>query len=251
MTLGESVSPPPARAAATPAPVYTSSSVPTYLTLGDAQAPRVRVESQANYIPEPDRLASEFERARVESTMRERVEQQRVASNFPRARVESTASGLSEAQRPSDRKTTAASSVFFCFGDENSDEEDEEAMGTESSAAQSSRRNTTGAGSGTESWNLGGRNRARVDTETSFGGTRSMSLPGNAHGMLSAKFTVNDVARRETLAAEALGVRKNARKHTVATAFRKEARNMHPDKGGMKEDFQVLREAYANLLQTR
>lgn len=88
---------------------------------------------------------------------------------------------------------------------------------------------------------------SRMDRANTMASTRSraQSVP------LSNKFTVDDVARRDTLAAQALGVSKSAKRGTVAGAFHKGARKHHPDKGGQKDDFQVLREAYARLLSER
>lgn len=111
---------------------------------------------------------------------------------------------------------SARSSVFFAFGDNDSDEDDYEPM------SRTERFNTT------------------ASTRS-----RAQSVP------LSNQFSVSDVARRETLAAQALGVSKTAKRGTVAGAFYKGARKHHPDKGGKKDDFQVLREAYARLLLER
>jgi len=89
-----------------------------------------------------------------------------------------------------------------------------------------------------------GEPRKRTETQASMQHQRhTVNLSG-----LAEKFTVNDVGRRATLAAEALGVRRDAGRSTVAGVYYKGARKLHPDKGGQKEDFQVLREAYAKLL---
>jgi hypothetical protein len=60
-------------------------------------------------------------------------------------------------------------------------------------------------------------------------------------------FTISDV-QRPSLAAEAMGIRKEAKKKTLADAYHKGVRKHHPDKGGRKSHFQVLREAYSVLL---
>mmetsp|Transcript_52818 Transcript_52818/g.123551 ORF Transcript_52818/g.123551 Transcript_52818/m.123551 type:complete len:515 (+) Transcript_52818:94-1638(+) len=63
------------------------------------------------------------------------------------------------------------------------------------------------------------------------------------HG-LAHRFAREEVARRATIAAQALGVKKTAGRKTVAHAFRDAARVLHPDKGGSTADFQVINEAY-------
>jgi hypothetical protein len=93
--------------------------------------------------------------------------------------------------------------------------------------------------------------RSRLDTATTTKSTRSHSLPDATFANISKTFTVSDVARRPTQAAAALGVTKNAGRRTVAAAFYKGAKQTHPDKGGHKEDFQVIREAYAKMLNER
>jgi hypothetical protein len=125
------------------------------------------------------------------------------------------------------RSRTGKSSIFYAFGEDDEDDLDEERARMSAP-----------------------RSRARMETNASCK-SRACSLPGDYMGNLSATYSVNDVARRSTLAAQALGVSKSAHRRTVAGAFYKGARKHHPDKGGDKEDFQVLREAYARLLLER
>lgn len=151
-----------------------------------------------------------------------------------------------EVRRPTVQ--SAASSVFFCFDNQEEDAAaNEETTEDDSSPPQSGRRQS-------EYSNLGGEQRSRNDTATSNVSNRSagrMSLPANYQDNLSTHFQVNDVARRPTLAAKALNVSKTAGRRTIAGAFRQGAKSHHPDKGGQKEDFQVLREAYTRLLSER
>eukprot|EP00439_Symbiodinium_sp_Y106_P066951 s51_g11.t1 len=56
-----------------------------------------------------------------------------------------------------------------------------------------------------------------------------------------------EAARRKTVAAEALGVRKTAGRKTVTQAFRKQVLAHHPDKGGSTVDFQAINAAYGRM----
>eukprot|EP00933_Yihiella_yeosuensis_P080708 TRINITY_DN94177_c0_g1_i1.p1 TRINITY_DN94177_c0_g1~~TRINITY_DN94177_c0_g1_i1.p1 ORF type:complete len:590 (+),score=113.25 TRINITY_DN94177_c0_g1_i1:105-1772(+) len=67
----------------------------------------------------------------------------------------------------------------------------------------------------------------------------------------SKHLSTEEVLRRRTLAAKALGVSRNAGRKTVAQAFRGHAKVHHPDKGGQTEDFQVVNAAYTSLIQQR
>jgi len=64
---------------------------------------------------------------------------------------------------------------------------------------------------------------------------------------LAGRFRTAEVAKRATIAAKALGISKEAGRKTVARTFYKHAKVLHPDKGGDKEDFQVLNEAYMKM----
>jgi len=64
---------------------------------------------------------------------------------------------------------------------------------------------------------------------------------------LSHQFQQKDVVGRPTIAAQALGVSKDAGRKTVTKAFREGARQLHPDKGGNTEDMQILNAAYQKL----
>jgi len=123
------------------------------------------------------------------------------------------------AQTGAQTAKSARSSVFFAFDDDDSDEASDDDC---EPVSRTERSNTA------------------CSTRS-----RAQSVP------LSNLFSVSDVARRETLAAQALGLSKTARRGTVAAAFHKCARKHHPDKGGKKDDFQVLREAYSRLLAER
>jgi len=59
-----------------------------------------------------------------------------------------------------------------------------------------------------------------------------------------------EAARRKTVAAEALGVKKTAGRKTVTQAFRKHVLKHHPDKGGNTVAFQAINAAYNNLKTT-
>lgn len=76
--------------------------------------------------------------------------------------------------------------------------------------------------------------------------SQELELIGPVPG-LSSKVTTAEVSKRRTIAAQALGVPKTAGRKTVVAAFRKGAKELHPDKGGCTEDFQVLNEAYILL----
>jgi len=209
-----------------------------------------------------------------------------MARGPPMAQLPSDATGAQMPPQPADfpegdpRSTNPRrSSVFFAFGDNDSDDETDPAQSrrlTEDSGFPS-RRNTVDSGfqsrrntapdvrprmstASCPTDDFGERQRRsdnsfvgkqRCDTTSSCAARagRHMSLPVN-YTNLSHKFTVDDVSRRRTLAAQALGVRKTAAGHEVSGAFYKGARQVHPDKGGQKEDFQVLREAYARLRST-
>jgi len=77
---------------------------------------------------------------------------------------------------------------------------------------------------------------------------RSQSVPMVPPQSIGQQFSAQQVGRRSSAAAQALGVKKGAGKKTITTAFRQGARVMHPDKGGDKDDFQVLNEAFQKLL---
>jgi hypothetical protein len=64
---------------------------------------------------------------------------------------------------------------------------------------------------------------------------------------LHTKLSHNEVSKRRTLAARALGVSKDASRKTVAKAFRDKARVYHPDKGGDTDDFKLVNVAYKRL----
>jgi len=64
---------------------------------------------------------------------------------------------------------------------------------------------------------------------------------------ISKEFSTRQVASRKTVAAQALGVQRHAGRKTVKQAFKDSALMLHPDKGGDKEDFQVINEAYRLL----
>jgi len=84
--------------------------------------------------------------------------------------------------------------------------------------------------------------------------TRSASLPTSMphfHNGFSKEYSTTEVGRRPTIAAKALGVAKDASRRSVARAFYEGAKVLHPDKGGAKDDFQVLNEAYMRMLAPR
>lgn len=45
-----------------------------------------------------------------------------------------------------------------------------------------------------------------------------------------------------------LGLKKSASQEDIKNAFRQKARETHPDRGGNKEDFQRVRQAYESLI---
>lgn len=70
----------------------------------------------------------------------------------------------------------------------------------------------------------------------------------NGNQMTPALFGEPDeVAKRRTLATQALGVNRDAGRRTVTKAFRSHVRSHHPDKGGDPKNFQVLHAAYSSL----
>jgi len=134
--------------------------------------------------------------------------------------------------------------------------------------AEDSDSDTNGVADFTENLDVGGggphRNTFQSDPSGSSDATqasanerariRSQSVPDADASLppsISSQFTAKDVAKRQTLAAKALGVSKEAGRKTVMKAFRDGARTHHPDKGGDKDDFQVLNEAYTKLLASQ
>jgi len=78
-------------------------------------------------------------------------------------------------------------------------------------------------------------------------GPRSRAMAMSSCKSLASRFRTAEVAKRATIAVTALGISKEAGRKTVARTFYKHAKVLHPDKGGDKEDFQVLNEAYMKM----
>lgn len=77
---------------------------------------------------------------------------------------------------------------------------------------------------------------------------RSSSIHGPSHYTAQRlPVSLRQVAQRRTAAAVALGVSKDAGRRTIRQAFRQNALQLHPDKGGSSVDFQVLNEAYRKM----
>lgn len=77
---------------------------------------------------------------------------------------------------------------------------------------------------------------------------RSSSKHGLSHFTTQRlPVSLRQVAQRRTAAAVALGVSKDAGRRTIRQAFRQNALQLHPDKGGSSADFQVLNEAYRKM----